>query len=126
MEEELKKAAIKLILLGVFIPLLAACGLSQAALPTDTPPPPTSAPTATATATSLPPTATPAPQPIGVGNIESLTEAELLTGSGSLIRALEFSPDGRRLLITAEDAIASVEVIDKAYRSLDDNRWIAI
>ncbi len=32
----------------------------------------------------------------------------------------------RRLLITAEDAIASVEVIDKAYQSLEDNRWIAI
>ncbi len=32
----------------------------------------------------------------------------------------------RRLLITAEDAIASVEVIDKAYESLRDNRWIAI
>ncbi len=32
----------------------------------------------------------------------------------------------RRLLINAEDAIASVAVIDKAYRSLEDNRWISI
>ena len=32
----------------------------------------------------------------------------------------------RRLLITAEDAIASVQVIDKAYRSLEDQRWISI
>ncbi len=32
----------------------------------------------------------------------------------------------QRLLITAEDAIASVAVIDKAYRSLEDNRWISI
>ncbi len=32
----------------------------------------------------------------------------------------------QRLLITAEDAIASVEVIDKAYRSLEDSRWISI
>ncbi len=32
----------------------------------------------------------------------------------------------QRLYITAEDAIASVEVIDKAYRSLEDQRWISI
>ncbi len=32
----------------------------------------------------------------------------------------------QRLLITAEDAIASVEVVDKAYESLRDNRWIKI
>ncbi|MEM7582329.1 MAG: Gfo/Idh/MocA family oxidoreductase [Acidobacteriota bacterium] len=32
----------------------------------------------------------------------------------------------RRLLIDAEDAIASVEVIEKAYASLEDNRWITV
>ena len=31
----------------------------------------------------------------------------------------------QQLLITAEDAIASVEVIEKAYSSLADNRWIS-
>ncbi len=32
----------------------------------------------------------------------------------------------QQLLITAEDALASVEVIEKAYESLRDNRWITI
>ncbi len=32
----------------------------------------------------------------------------------------------QRLLIDAKDAIASVEVIEKAYASLKDNRWIAV
>jgi predicted dehydrogenase len=30
------------------------------------------------------------------------------------------------LLITAEDAIASVEVIEAAYRSLGHNDWVAV